>query len=115
MSKFKKIIQILFEKEKKEEFSPIGKSYKKKEIEYLTVTEIAKHFKIEASELNNIFSNLQWAIKEGRWWIATEKGLALGAKQEYNTRNKVKYIKWNKEIKGNFELKKINQLKNITI
>jgi len=122
MSKFKKIIQILFEKEKKEEFSPIGDNYKKKELyiatpkenkkeiveknqaEYLTVTEIAKHFKIEPSELNNIFSHLKWAIKEDKWWIATEKGLALGAKQEYNRRNKVKYIKWHKEIKGNFEL-----------
>jgi len=110
MSKFKKIIQILFEKEKKEEvyISTPKKDEKviheKNQAEYLTVTEIAKHFKIEASELNNIFSNLKWAIKEDRWWIATEKGLALGAKQEYNTINKVKYIKWHKEIKGNFEL-----------
>lgn len=136
MSKFTKIMKILFEEEKKEEFNPIGNNYKKKEIftptlkeledkeektskgynyqnikkpkekkeEFITVTEVAKHFKIEASALNNIFSHLKWAYKEERWWIATDKGLTLGAKQEYNTRNKVKYIKWNKDIKGNFEL-----------
>jgi len=124
VSKFKKIMKILFEEDKKEEFNPIGKNYKKKEPyiptlkeledeeetikksidEYITVTELAKHFKIEASALNNIFSNLKWAYKEERWWIATKLGISLGAKQEYNTKNKVKYIKWNKDIKGNFEL-----------
>ena len=136
MSKFKKIMKILFEEDKKEEFNPIGKNYKREESsiptlkeledeeenpskgynyenikkskekkeEFINVTELSKYFKIEASALNNIFSHLKWAYKEERWWIATELGLTLGAKQEYNTRNKVKYIKWNKDIKGNFEL-----------
>jgi len=135
MSKIKKILNILFEKEEKEELNSISKNLNKaekkefnttsKEIntekliegefaeaQYLTVTEIAKYFKIEASALNNIFSNLEWAYKKDKWWIATDKGIELGAKQEYNTRAKVKYIKWDKKIRDNFELiKMINELK----
>ena len=67
-------MKILFEEDKKEEFNPIGENYKKektfistlKESEdeeeekivntdnkkYLTVTEISKHFKIQASILD---------------------------------------------------------------
>jgi restriction system protein len=143
MSKIKKILNILFEKEEEIKFNPTGNNYKKKEQyiptlkkledkkeknskgynygnikktkekDFLTVTEVAKHFKIEASELNNIFSNLKWAIKEDRWWIASEIGIKLGAKQEYNTKSKVKYIKWDKSIKGNFELiQSVNNFKN---
>ena len=125
MSKIKKILNIIFEKEEKIEPKPIANRYKRKDSftppthtpkqkvakvvkvdkdEYLTVTEIAKAFQISASELNNIFSQLKWAKKEARWWIATERGISLGAKQAYNTSSKVKYVKWNKKIKENFEL-----------
>lgn len=76
----------------------------------LTVTQIAKEFKIEASELNTIFSHLKWAYKEDRWWLATELGIQKGAKQFYDTKSKTKYLKWNPSIKKEFEL--INAIKN---
>jgi len=115
MSKIKKILNIIFEKEEDYTSTP-KKLNKKKETKktsnYITATEIAKHFNVKASEINNIFSILKWAIKEDKWWIATSKGLELGAKQEYNAKSKIKYIKWNENIKENYQLiQEINEFK----
>jgi len=78
---------------------------------YITTTDIAKHFNISARKLNTIFEKLKWAKKQEKWWIATELGLTKGAKQEYNPKNKQKFIKWNSKIKNNFDLK--NAINNI--
>lgn len=79
-------------------------------INYETVTEIAKHFKITAMELNTIFSHLKWSYKENRWWLATELGVQKGAKECYNVKNKVKYLQWDESVKKEFEL--INAIKD---
>jgi len=71
---------------------------------YHTVTDIAVYFNISATELNQIFLRLNWAKKEGKWWIATDLGISNGAKQEYDTRHKQKYIKWDSKVKENIEL-----------
>ncbi|NOQ29934.1 MAG: hypothetical protein GQ570_02300 [Helicobacteraceae bacterium] len=77
---------------------------------YATTTEIAEDFNISAKELNKIFEQLKWATKEGKWWLATELGIRKGAKQEYNIKNKIKFITWNIKIKNNDEL--IYEIKN---
>lgn len=81
----------------------------KSEQEYQNATEIATHFNISAIELNNIFQLLKWAYKDNKWWIATKLGESKGAKQEYDQKSKLKYIKWNTKIKSDFEL--INTIK----
>jgi len=68
---------------------------------YLTVTEIATYFNTSNQKINKIFLELTWAKKQDRWWIATELGLENGAKQEYNAKNKQKYIKWSSLVKKN--------------
>lgn len=135
MSKIKKILDIIFDKEEKEitkdlkiddnkeEVSiPVKHEPKPKPIKkvstnptsnkkYLTVTEIAKSFEVSAVELNHIFSDLKWAYKENRWWLATELGISLGAKQCYHTKSKVKYIQWHEAITKEFVL--INAIKRL--
>lgn len=81
---------------------------------YQTSSDIAIYFNISARELNQIFLQLKWAEKEDKWWIATELGLKHGASQEYNTRNKQKFIKWDTKVKENNALiDAINTLKNV--
>lgn len=127
MSKILKILNILFsdeEKEKKQTYEAVviekklENSLDKKELislskpkakkedaqKFLTVTVLSKYFKIAPAELNTIFANLKWASKEQRWWLVTELGITKGGKQSYNTRNKVKYIQWNENIKEELEL-----------
>lgn len=83
----------------------------KKEI---SVTDIAKHFKKTAGEINQIFLNLKWIEKSDNWYIATKLGENKGANQKYNTRTKNKYVVWNNEIINNEEfIKEISNLKNI--
>ena len=78
---------------------------------YCTVSEIAIYFNISARELNKIFEQLKWAEKQDKWWVATSIGIKNGANQEYNPRNKQKFIKWDSKVKENSEL--INVVKNL--
>jgi len=84
-------------------------SFNKSE-EYLSVTQIANHFKINPKDLNIIFSQLKWSYKSGKWWIATDLGIMLGAKQFYDPKTKNKYIKWEASLKEDEEL--INKINN---
>jgi Holliday junction resolvase-like predicted endonuclease len=79
---------------------------------YISVTEIAKHYDMSAPEINNILIALKWAYKSGKWRIPTEIGIYNGAKEFYDVKNRVKYIKWNKDILNNNEfLEAINKYK----
>ena len=117
MSKFRKILNIIFDKEKEVstpiKHKPNPKATKKVSTnkKYLTVTEIAKSFEVSAIELNRIFSDLKWAYKKDRWWLATELGVSLGAKQCYHAKSKVKYIQWDETITK--ELVLINAIKHL--
>ena len=71
-------------------------------MKYYKATEIANHFNISVRKLNEIFEKLEWATKEKKNWIATDKGIVNGAKQ-LNFRG-TKYIEWNEETKSKFEL-----------
>jgi hypothetical protein len=71
---------------------------------YKNVSDIANHFSISTAELNKIFEQLDWAIKSGAWWIATERGKSYGAKEEYNKNTKLKYLRWDMRITYNKEL-----------
>jgi len=123
MSKIIKILNILFKKKetKKDNFKIPSGTYTKRTIkaleikeENLSVTEIAKHFKITPANLNQIFQKLNWSKREQRWIILTDSGKYNGAKQCYDTKNKVKYLRWNKSIKNNKQLiKEIEAFKKI--
>ena len=135
MSKIKRILNILFEKEKKREFNPIGDNYKKntpkknitkpikhtptntnKKInnKYCNVTEISKHFKITPANLNNIFQELKWMKREQRWILMTDQGEYHGAKECYDTKNKIKFLKWKESVKNDTQLiKAIEKFKTI--
>ena len=76
---------------------------------YSNVSDLAVYFNIEASELNQIFQELKWAEKSGKWWISTNEGFKSGAKQEYSKRSKQKYIVWDSSVKYNKNL--INAIK----
>jgi len=122
MSKFIDILDIFFEDKKKDsqKIKKIVKSQRNTSVSktldaafysmssdaptYKTATELAKHFDITASELNNIFSQLKWATKEQKWWLVTKLGTKQGGKQSYNARSKIKYILWEVQIKSNQEL-----------
>lgn len=78
---------------------------------YQNATDIAKYFNISAIELNDIFKTLGWAYKQDRWWIATDLGIRKGAKQEYDKKSKLKFIKWNTKIKNDIEI--INAVQDI--
>ena len=113
-SKLKKIMNILLDREDQEEVMTLDPKNEKRDEtlftskgeskNYLTVTQIAQHFKIEPAELNTIFASLKWSYKKDKWWIATEQGIAKGAKQLYHTASKTKYLKWDESIKKDFEL-----------
>jgi len=117
MSKFKKILKILFTEEDEQpiekhhqnnqntfvekECTPKTTHPKKEKINYLSVTDVSKHFKIKPTELNIIFEKSNWAKREQKWWVITELGVEQGAKQCYDARNKIKYLRWNEKVKEN--------------
>ena len=110
-SKFKKIIDIILDREEENEIVSLEEPKIKNTSEtspepkvYVTVTQIAQHFKIEPADLNNIFASLKWSYKKDKWWIATDQGISKGAKQFYHTASKTKYLKWDESIKKDFEL-----------
>ena len=130
MSKILKILNIIFEKEDKPvptkptpTIKPITHTPKKpyvkkktpttktisKNTNYLTVTEIAKHFKITPAKLNTILEKLNWSKREKRWIIMTDMGEYHGAKQCYDTKSKAKYLRWNESIKNDIQLIKAIQ------
>ena len=78
---------------------------------YNSVSDIAIYFNISSRELNKVLSQLKWAEKQDKWWIATQLGIENGAKQEYNARSKQKFITWDIKIKKNIKL--INTIKNL--
>jgi len=72
---------------------------------YLNTVQLAQHFNIEPSQLNQIFVNLNWIEKEHYiWWVATETGEKNGAKKYSTQKNKMKYVVWSDEILQNKEL-----------
>ena len=128
MSKIKKILNIIFEKEeKKDSFKiPTGKHTPrvekifreeknlKVEEKYSTVTEISKHFKVTPAQLNIIFQQLKWSERKQKWIVLTDLGEYHGGKECYNVQSKSKYIRWKKSIVDNIELiKKVEEFKTV--
>ena len=82
--------------------------------EYISVTDVAKHFNISARELNKIFEKMNLIEKRDRWIIATELGKKHGAKEHYNTKKSIKYVVWKAKILNNIEIESaIKKYKNI--
>lgn len=82
---------------------------------YQTSSDIAVYFNLSARELNQIFLKLKWAEKQENWWVTTALGNKHGASQEYNPKNKQKFIKWDTRIKENIELlNAVQELKKTT-
>jgi len=98
---------LLNKKSQKKQYEKPKKQY----INYISTTEMANYFGIEAKEMNKIFADLKWCYKSGGWWIATDLGKINGASQEYSKKYNKKYITWDEELKYDEDvIKKINKL-----
>lgn len=72
---------------------------------HLSAAQIAEHFNIEATKINQIFQTLKWIEKEyDIWWIATVLGKKNGAIECIHDNGRVKYVHWTKSILKNVEL-----------
>ncbi|CAA6798377.1 MAG: Unknown protein [uncultured Sulfurovum sp.] len=73
--------------------------------DYITVSQLAKFFSIEARQLNQILTNMKWIEKEHYiWWVATDLGKENGAIEHTDEKNRVCYVNWNKSIMQNEKL-----------
>jgi hypothetical protein len=55
---------------------------------------------------------MNWCYKSNKWWIATDLGKIMGAKEFYDKNRRQKYIKWESSIKEDEELiRKINDFR----
>ena len=124
MSKIRRIFSILFEN-KEEKINFIEEDLKTKESialiknhkqNYLTVLELAKYFHLTPNELNKIFQKLNWSKREEESWLMTNLGKYYGAKECYDNRNKIKYLKWDKSVKNSSQLMKaIEEFKKLKV
>ncbi|CAA6800100.1 MAG: Unknown protein [uncultured Sulfurovum sp.] len=120
MSKIKRILNILFEKK---EITTSPKNHRKKEQElfkkkhrknYLSVNELSQYFNISPNELNGIFQKLNWSKQEQKWYLMTDLGKYYGAKECYDNKHKIKYLRWNEKVKSSSQLlKAIDEFKKI--
>lgn len=79
---------------------------------YLSVSDLARVFKIKSDQVNYIFKELGWIEQNGKWLLVTDLGKKYGAEQKYNRVTKQKYVIWSPEVKNSPELiEKINYLK----
>jgi len=65
---------------------------------HITSTDIAQHFEISSQDINKILSELGWISKKDKWWIATIYGKKHGAIEQYNPKNKQKYVVWKDDV-----------------
>jgi restriction system protein len=80
----------------------------------LTSTLIGREFNLSAKDINKIFSALNWAYKDNKYWIPTKQGKNNGAIEAFNTTSKIKYIRWMPDIITNTVfLKEVNKFKNL--
>jgi len=91
-------IKVILEKKIKEWTT---KRYYKPKGNIMTVTKIGEHFNIPARTINKIFLELKWIETNGKWKIPTELGKTQGATEKYDTRSKIKYVMWEKDILEN--------------
>jgi len=73
--------------------------------DYITASELAKFFSIEARQLNQILTNMKWIEKEHYvWWVPTELGKENGAIEHVVKDSRVRYVHWNKDVMYNEQL-----------
>ena len=81
------------------------KLFRPDETDYITITELARYFRIEARQLNQILTTMGWIKKKHFiWWIATELGKENGAKEYVANYSRLSYVYWHKDIMENQEL-----------
>lgn len=80
--------------------SKVLKKYHK--TDYITATELAKFFSIEARQLNQILTNMKWIEKKHYvWWVATDLGKQNGAIEYQVKESRVCYVHWDRDIMHN--------------
>ncbi|CAA6803624.1 MAG: Unknown protein [uncultured Sulfurovum sp.] len=73
--------------------------------DYITASQLAKFFSIEARQLNQILTNMKWIEKEHYiWWVATDLGKQNGAIEHTDLKNRVRYVYWHKSVMQNEQL-----------
>lgn len=68
--------------------------------QFLSSTEIGKHFNFSANKVNSIISELGWIEKGIKGWVLTESGKRQGGIQEKHHRSGVPYVKWPSSLLG---------------
>lgn len=67
----------------------------------LSATRLAEHFNLSRLRINPLLAELGLLDKTENGWLATERGLALGAEQKVGKRSNVPYVMWPTEILEN--------------
>ncbi|HEY9762936.1 MAG TPA: hypothetical protein V6D07_10445 [Trichocoleus sp.] len=68
----------------------------------LSATRLADHFKLSRFKINPVLAELGLLDKaEEGGWVATARGLALGAQQKASKRGDAQYVMWSPEILDN--------------
>jgi hypothetical protein len=69
----------------------------------ITATALGKTFELTALKINYILAEIGWAKKGefNKGWIATERGIDVGAIQSEDTKSGVPYIRWPEAITNN--------------
>jgi Holliday junction resolvase-like predicted endonuclease len=97
-------------KESKVDLYPLFKN-KDKSV-YINSTAIGSYFGVSAQDINKIFLELEWIQKKDKWWTCTEHGINYGGREQYNPKNRQKYVVWKEDIVNNSILNKyVNDFK----
>lgn len=68
---------------------------------FLTATTLGKSFDLSAQKINFILSEIGWAKKGIKGWLATDQGLKQGAIQAEDNKSGIPFIRWPETITKN--------------
>lgn len=73
------------------------------EKQFLTATNLGKAFGLSALKINYILAESAWARKGdlNKGWIATQRGIDVGAIQSEDTKSGIPYIRWPESVVNN--------------
>jgi len=69
-------------------------------ISYITVSKLGQFFELSSLKINYILAEIGWSKKGefNKGWLATDRGLAIGAVQTEDIKSGIPYIRWPENI-----------------
>ncbi|MDQ6978349.1 MAG: glycerol kinase, partial [Ghiorsea sp.] len=81
-----------------------------------TAKSLGNEFKVDATKMNSILSELGWIKKDIKGWKVTEQGLKQGGVQDADHKSGIPFARWSKAIVSNKSLlASIQELKGETV